>query len=152
MLTIAWDPTECAVVTALDSGCKFNAGYYVSEVLTPLSEWWRERGGGDFGKVIVHGENTRSHKATVSQQFMAQTAMATADHPAYSPDLDPSDSYLLGHVKCLLRAGSFEAGERLLSAVEGILDSFEKWPLTKVFLEWMARPERCIQINGDYVG
>jgi hypothetical protein len=42
MLTIVWDPTEFAVVT-LDSGCKFNAGYYVSEVLTPLSEWWRER-------------------------------------------------------------------------------------------------------------
>jgi hypothetical protein len=48
MLAIVWDPTEFAVVTALDSRCKFNVGYYVSEVLTPLSEWWRERGGGNF--------------------------------------------------------------------------------------------------------
>jgi hypothetical protein len=49
MLTIVWDPTEFAVLTAIDSGGKFNAGYYVSEVLTPFSEWWRERGGGFFG-------------------------------------------------------------------------------------------------------
>jgi hypothetical protein len=49
MLTIVYGPTGFAVVTALGSGCKFNAGYYVSTVLTPLSEWWRERGGGNFG-------------------------------------------------------------------------------------------------------
>jgi hypothetical protein len=39
MLTIVWDPTGFAVVTALDRGCKINAGYYVSKVPTPLSEW-----------------------------------------------------------------------------------------------------------------
>jgi hypothetical protein len=43
MLTIAWDLAKFAVVTALDSVCKFNADYYMSEVLKPLSEWWRER-------------------------------------------------------------------------------------------------------------
>jgi hypothetical protein len=53
MVTIVWDPTEFAVVTAIDSGSKFNAGYYVREVLTPLSEWWRERGDGNFSKLIV---------------------------------------------------------------------------------------------------
>jgi hypothetical protein len=109
--TIVWDPTEFAVVTTLDSGCKFNAGYYVSEVLTPLSEWWRERGGGNFRKLIVHAANARPHKATVSQPFMAGNAMVIAAHPPYSPDLAPSYFYLLGHVKCLLRRGSFEAGE-----------------------------------------
>jgi hypothetical protein len=43
-----WDPTGFAVVTALESGCKFNAGYYVSKMPTPFCEWWYERGGGDF--------------------------------------------------------------------------------------------------------
>jgi hypothetical protein len=91
MLTTVWDPTEFAVVTALDSGCKFNAGYSLSEVLTPLSEWWRERGGGDFRKLIVHADHARPHNATVSQQFMARNAMAIAANAAYSPDLTPSD-------------------------------------------------------------
>jgi histone-lysine N-methyltransferase SETMAR len=152
MLIIVWDQREFAVVTALDNGCKFNAGYYVSEVLTPLSEWWRERGGGNFGTLIVHADNARPHKAVVSYQFMAGNAMVITAHPRYSPNLAPSDFYLLGHVRGLPRGTSFEAGQRLLSAVEGISGSFEKWTLTKVCLEWMRRLERCIEINGDYVG
>jgi hypothetical protein len=55
-------------------------------------------------------------------------------------------------VRGLPRGKSFEAGERLFSAVEGMFGSFEKWTLTKVFLEWTRRLERYIEINGDYVG
>jgi histone-lysine N-methyltransferase SETMAR len=135
MLMIVLDATGSAVVTALDSGCKFNAGYSVSEVLTPLSEWWREYGGGNFGKLIVHADNARPHKASMSQQFMARKAMVIAGHPPYSPDLAPSDFYLLGHVEGLLKGWSFEAGERLLSAVEDILGCSEKRTLMTVFLE-----------------
>jgi hypothetical protein len=103
MLTIVSDATEFAVVTAIDSGCKFNAGYYMSEVPTPLSEWWRERGGEHFRKLIVHADTARPQKASVSQQFMAGNAMIIAARPPYSPDLTPFDFYLLGHVKGLLR-------------------------------------------------
>jgi hypothetical protein len=55
-------------------------------------------------------------------------------------------------VKGLLRGEALETGEQLLLAVEGILRSHEKWTLTKVFLEWMKRAERCIETDGDYVG
>jgi hypothetical protein len=112
MLTIVWVPTESAIVPAHDSRCKFNAGYYVSEVLTPLSEPWRERGGGNFGKLIVHADHARPRKATVSPQFMAGNAMVIAAHPPYSTDLAASDFYLLGQVEGLLRGESFETGER----------------------------------------
>jgi hypothetical protein len=78
--------------------------------------------------------------------------MVIAAHPPSSPDLAPSDIYLFGHVKGLSRGESFETGERVLSAVEGFLGSFDKWTLTKVFLESMTRPERCIETDGDYVG
>jgi hypothetical protein len=92
-----------------------------------------------------------SHKAAVASQFVAGNAMVIAAHPLYSPNLAHSDFYLLGHMRGLPRGRSFEAGERLLSAVEGILKSLEKWTLTKVFLEWMRRLEGSIEINGDYV-
>jgi hypothetical protein len=75
MLSILCGPIGFAVVTALESGCKFNAGYYVSKVLTPLSEWWCEPGGGNFGNLIVHSDNSRLHKTAVSQQFIARNAM-----------------------------------------------------------------------------
>jgi hypothetical protein len=78
--------------------------------------------------------------------------MGIAVHPPSSPDLAPSDFYLFGHVQGLLRGESFETGGQLLLAVEGILSSLTKWTLTKVFLEWMKRLERCIETDGDYVG
>jgi hypothetical protein len=139
-------------VTALKSGCKFNAGYYVDKVLTPLSEWWRERGCGNFGQLGVHADSARRHNATLSQEFMARNQMARAVQPPYSLDLAPSDFYLFGHVKGLLRGESLETGERLLLAINGILGYLDKWTLTKDFLGWMTRLKRCIEINGDYVG
>jgi hypothetical protein len=38
MFAIVCDPTGFAAVTALDSGCTFNAGDYASQMLTPFSE------------------------------------------------------------------------------------------------------------------
>jgi hypothetical protein len=51
MLTIMWSSMGFAAVIALESGCKFNAGYYVSRVLTVLSEWQCKRRGEDFAKM-----------------------------------------------------------------------------------------------------
>jgi hypothetical protein len=48
MLTLVWGPTGFAVVTAIDSGRKFNAGHSVNKVLIPVSEFWCECGGGTF--------------------------------------------------------------------------------------------------------
>jgi hypothetical protein len=110
MLTIMWDPTGFAVVTALESGCPFNTGYYVSKMLTPLSEWWRERGGGDCRKLMVDAEDARPHSATVSQQFMAQNAVVVTYHPPHSPDLAPSNFHLFAHVKGLLQERRLRLG------------------------------------------
>jgi histone-lysine N-methyltransferase SETMAR len=133
MLAIPWSPTGFAVVAALERGCKFNAGYHASKVLRPLSEWWCERGGSDLRQLIIHAENARPHNATIPQQFMAQNAMVIAAHPPYWPDLAPSDFYIFVHVKDLFSGESFEIGERLLSAVEGLVASIAKSTLTRIF-------------------
>jgi hypothetical protein len=83
---------------------------------------------------------------------MASSEMIIAAHSPYSPDLAPSNFYLFGHVKGVLRGESFETGKSLFLAIEGTLRSLEKSTSTKVFLEWMTRPERCIDANGGYVG
>jgi hypothetical protein len=93
---------------------------------------------GDFRRLIVHDDS-------------ALLAIAFAANVSYLPGLAPSDFSLFRHMKGRLRGESFETGERLLSVVEDIFGSLEKSPLTKVFLEWMTRLERCIEINGDYV-
>jgi hypothetical protein len=110
-----------------------NAGDDASKVLTPLSEWWRERGGGDCRKLVVHADHARSHKPPLFQQFMAHNAMVIAAHPPYSPVLAPSDFYRFGHVEGVFRGESFETGKQLLSAVKSIARCLEKSTLTRFF-------------------
>jgi histone-lysine N-methyltransferase SETMAR len=50
----------------------------------------------------------------------------SAPHPPYSPDLAPSDFYLFGYIKRCLAGLSFEDADRLLAAVEGVLEGIEK--------------------------
>jgi hypothetical protein len=87
----------------------------------------------------------------MSQQFIAENAMIVVAHAPYSLALIPSGFYPFRHVKDLVRGESFETGEQLLSAIEDILRSSEKWTLTKVFLVLMTRLERSIETNCDWI-
>jgi hypothetical protein len=60
-------------------------------------------------------------RATVWHQFMIRNEMMITVHPPYSPDPTPSDFYLFEHVKGVLRRESFETGDQVVLAVEGIL-------------------------------
>jgi hypothetical protein len=60
MLTIAWNPAGFHVIAFLPKGCKFNAQYYISEVLDPLVQWHRTRGRGRSNQILtVHADNAR---------------------------------------------------------------------------------------------
>jgi hypothetical protein len=50
---------------------------------------------------------------------MEENGMARSTHPPYSPDLALSDFFLFGDMKHCLRGHSFEAADKLFSAIEG---------------------------------
>jgi hypothetical protein len=39
MLTIIWNPRGFHLIKVLEEGRKFNACYYIAEILEPLSQW-----------------------------------------------------------------------------------------------------------------
>jgi hypothetical protein len=60
MLTIAWNPAGFYVIAFLPKGRKFNAQYYLSQVLDPLVQWHLTRGGRRSNRnLIVHAANAR---------------------------------------------------------------------------------------------
>jgi hypothetical protein len=73
-------------------------------------------------------DNARPHTAKVTLDFMEHNAMKRAPHlhPLYSPDLAPSDFYLSGHVKQLLRGHEFADREARLRAIGAILGRLRK--------------------------
>jgi hypothetical protein len=97
-------------------------------------------------------DNARLHIAVISSSILEENGMTRADHSLYSPDIAPSNFYLLGYIKSMLSGTSFDDGGDLLSAVEDILGTMEKSTFDRVFLEWMERLQRCIDANCDFFG
>jgi hypothetical protein len=77
--------------------------------------------------------------------------MKQAPHPLYSPDLAPSDFFLFGHVKGKLIGYHVETPSELLVRIRVILAEIPRETLNAVFLEWMERLQKCVQVDGEYV-
>jgi hypothetical protein len=139
------------LVNILPKEFKFNASYYVTHILDPLSKWRRTQVGSANRNLIVYADNARPHTATMTSQLMEQNSMQRALHPAHSPDLAPSDFYLFGYGKQLLSGCQFADQDSLLQAVSGILLGTEKITLESVFHNWMERLCQYSATGGEYV-
>jgi hypothetical protein len=78
--------------------------------------------------------------------------MKQAHHPPYSPDLSPSGFFLFDYVKGKLMEYHAETPSELLVRIRVILAEIPRETLNAVFLEWMERLQKCVQLDGEYVG
>jgi hypothetical protein len=77
--------------------------------------------------------------------FMDANRMMRASRPHYSPGITPSDFFLFGDVKRQLSGCSFDQADDLPTAVQEILDGFDKPKCIKVFEKCVRRLEQCIE-------
>jgi histone-lysine N-methyltransferase SETMAR len=151
VLTIIWNLGGFHLVNIMPKGFEFNASYDVTQIFNPLSKWRRTQVGHTNRKLIVHADNGSPHTTKMTSQFMERNSMQTEPHPAYSPDLAPSDFYLFSYVKQLLSECQFADQDSLLQAVSDILVSIEKVTLESVFHNWMERLCQYSATGGEYV-
>jgi hypothetical protein len=71
-------------------------------------------------------------------------------HPAYSPDLAPSDFFLFGRLKRKLTEYEISDRQRLESAIIYIFDGIGQKTFIAVFETWINRLERVIEREGAY--
>jgi hypothetical protein len=152
MSTVARNHSGFHVVTAVAKGLKCNAGYYATEILERVKNWWKEQRAGSTRKLIVHADSARPHMTKLSMDFMDANRMTRAPHPPHSPDLAPSHFFLFGDVKQQLSGCSFNHADDLRTVVQEILDGSDKPTLIRVFEEWVRRVEQYIETEGGYVG
>jgi hypothetical protein len=83
MLTIVWNPRGFHLIKVLEIGRKFNAGYYIAEILEPLSQWRSLEAASNERKLLMHADNARRHTAKLSIQYFNENRMKSAPHPPY---------------------------------------------------------------------
>jgi hypothetical protein len=66
--------------------------------------------------------------------------------------LAPSDFFLFGYVKGKLMGYRAETSSELLVRIRVILTEIPRETLKTIFLEWMERSQKCVQVDGEYIG
>jgi hypothetical protein len=95
MLAIVWNVNCFRLINLVSKRIKFNANHYNIDILVALLEWRKTQVSGNDRNVIVHADSAPPPTARVTLKFLKQNGMKNAPHPPNSPDLAPSDIYLL---------------------------------------------------------
>ena len=84
----------------LEQGQTVNSERYVSTLRALKLRLKRVRG--DKDSILQH-DNARPHTSRQTQDALRQLELTTLPHPAYSPDLAPSDYHLFPRLKKYLK-------------------------------------------------
>jgi histone-lysine N-methyltransferase SETMAR len=100
-------------------------------------------------RMVLHFDNATSHTSKCTIVDLRANRLTRVPHPAFSPDMAPSDFYRFGKLKMMLM-GAF-AHDELLQGVMKVFNGISREEIEVVFEEWLLKSERCIQQNGEYV-
>ena len=96
-------------------------------------------------------DSAHVHRANVSMAKLRELKWQLLSHPAYSPELAPSDFHLFGPLKYPLCGRRFGCESELQSAVNEMVKTMSKdWfeeEIKKVAEHW----KKCIDLQGNYV-
>jgi histone-lysine N-methyltransferase SETMAR len=145
LLCCFWDERGMLYYELLTGNETVNANVY-SRQLRALADAIREKRRRRARVVLLH-DNARPHVAAATRQQLESLNWETLPHPAYSPDIAPSDFHLFRALKNSLRGKHFVH----FSDLESELDSF----FQSLSPEFWARgihslPERWAQVVDAY--
>jgi histone-lysine N-methyltransferase SETMAR len=149
LLCVWWDAQGVLYREFLQTGTTVTATIYADQ-LQKLNDAIRQKRPRRREVVLLH-DNARPHVANMTRQKIVELGWEVLPHPAYSPDLAPSDFHLFRPLKQFLKDKHFDNRVQLELEVDKFFAS-----QTPAF--WRngihALPERwghVIDNNGDYI-
>jgi len=122
LLTIFWDSQRVILEHYLERGATVNSVRYSEMLSTELKPAIRTKRRGLLSSgVLLWHDNVRSHTAIHTFQTLVKLGFTVFEHPAYSPDLVPSDYHLFGPLKDALRGCRFTSDEGVKKVVHAWL-------------------------------
>lgn len=101
------------------------------------------------GAILLH-DNARSHVARLSLQKLNQLGYETLPHPAYSPDLSPTDYHFFKHLQNFLKDKCFRNQDDAKQAFNDFIATrdtdFYASGINKLVTLW----RKCVESNGSY--
>ena len=152
MLTLFWDQKGPILEDYLEQGCTINSARYSDLLANKLKPAIRtKRRGLLSNKVLLLHDNARPHTAAQTVETINQLGFEVLEHPAYSPDLAPSDYHIFGPLKDGLRGRRFSTDEDVKEAVHKWLHDQPKTFFLEGIRKLVDRWTKCIEKQGDYI-
>ena len=114
LLTVFWDMKGVVHMEFLKQGHTVNSEKYISTLRTLKARLRRVSSSRDS---IQRHDNARPHTSRQIQDALAQLKLPALPHPAYSPDLAPSDYLLFLQLKKHLKGNHYDGDEEVVAAV-----------------------------------
>jgi len=94
-------------------------------------------------------DNAPAHTALSLREFLATKQITVLEHPAYSPDLAPSDFFLFPKIKEILKGRHFDDIDDIRSSTTATLKAIPQNRFQNCFKGWTRRWHWCIASQGE---
>ena len=147
LLTIFWDMKGVVHMEFLKQGHTVNSEKYISTLRTLKAILRRVHS--DRDSILQH-DNARPHTSRQTRDALAQLKLPALPHPAYSPDLAPSDYFLFLPLKKHLK-GNYDSDEEVVAAVRQWCREQSPEFFADGIRQLVRRWQLCVDRDGDYV-
>ena len=159
MVTVFWDVHGILLIEFLPdsidpvTGRKYtvNADRYFDTLVKLHEAIRRKRPGLLTRRPILLHDNARPHSAQLTQTLIRNLKWETFPHPAYSPDLAPSDFHAFPGLKKELGGQRFADEASLRVAVENYFRKMDASWYRVGIEKLVSRYDKCLNKYGDYV-
>ena len=152
MLCIWWDIRGVVHWELLDSNLTITADIYCQQLDRLNQELVRNRPALINRKgVILQHDNARPHIARQTQQKINQLGWEVLPHPAYSPDMAPSDYHLFRSLQHHLSKKVFDNEEEIKTDISSFIASKPLEFFRRGIGNLTKRWEAVIDNEGDYI-
>ncbi len=151
MLVMFWDQDGVLLTDYLVGGQTINGIYHASlieRLHDVISE--KRRGKINNGVLLLH-DNALVHKSHIVQAAIRQTGLVELNHPAYSPDIAPSDYHMFFHMKKFLRGKSFSSNDEVIRTVEDYIRDLDSKFFSNGISALHDRWQRVVASDGYYI-
>lgn len=151
MLTVFWDSQGVLLAHFQNKNENVTAESYCRVLLLLRDAIRRKRPGLLTRGILLHHDNARPHSAHLTQARIAELGWELLEHPAYSPDLAPSDYHLFGPLKKHLGGKHFEGDNDVQQEVRTWFRCQPKHFYAAGIGALIKRWDKCINVDGDFV-
>ena len=152
MLTIFWDSQGPILETYQERETTVTSATYFDILQGELKPTNFSKEEGKLSKeILLLHHNARPHTAAHTLETLKQLKWEAMEHPAYSPDLAPSDFHLFGLLKNALVGRRFSGDDDVKAAVHQWLRTQPKTFFAHGIKKLGGRWEKCIAKQGDNI-